>query len=180
MIFKPGFAGFFVCGVECPHAHRATQRAHRPLSLRRRSAPGQRVSILQNMALIAAKAVGVIVALCAVLVALYYFTFRVESRVTNWATVPSPDGMHELSVTVGSPEFAYSAHTVTITIAGKWPLERSQRLYNDGANLSERNIEIAWRDDRTATVCLRGQEQANQLVTLSLPEQRTTVQDNGC
>ena len=129
---------------------------------------------------VTAKLAGVLVLSLLALVALYYLTFRVESTMTPYAVVASPDDSQQLIVNLGTPEYAYGPHTVEVALTGERQISARFELHNDGANIRQENIEVGWDGNDNARVCLRGQEQTNQLITISVSEATIASEENGC
>ena len=86
-------------------------------------------------------------------------------------TYESPDGKFELSVFYTDPPI-YGPHDICFKVYNqhtKLKIEKDcYELNNDGANLSDTNIQVEWLDSFTAQVILNGQQQEADTLILKM------------
>lgn len=82
----------------------------------------------------------------------------------EWLSFQSPSKSHKLRVTY-LEAWAYSPHE--IRFYSKKKLLTTKQLRNDGANLSNHNIELVWLGEESVEVTLKGEEQQPESFLLS-------------
>jgi hypothetical protein len=131
-----------------------------------------------------AKVIGAFLAIIAMILIFSSFSYRGESELVEFVALSSPDNSHLLTVNVGVPSTPYGSHTVEIVVSQKLnkasQFDEKFRLSNDGANLNATNIEPKWLDPKNASICLRGQEQAEKLVKVQTSDRKITIEENDC
>lgn len=131
-----------------------------------------------------AKIVGAI--LFVVIVGFGVLIFLLNNRdveTNRYSEVKTSDGSYSLIIDVANPSMPYGAHTVKITIANisnEIILSGEYRLSNDGAIIDGKNIEFRWISNDSAEVCLRGEEQADVIVSIQVSKQRIAKKEEQC
>lgn len=131
-----------------------------------------------------AKVIGAFFVIIAMILVLFYSSYRGESEFVEYVALPSPDNLHLLTVNVALPSSPYGSHTIEIVVSQD-SNETTQfaeqfRLSNDGAKLEAANIEPKWLNPKTASICLRGQEQANKLVVVRTSDRKIGIEGSDC
>ncbi len=110
-----------------------------------------------------------------------------ESERSVFASYRAPQGESEVVVEVEEPGAAFAPHTIYVSLSRKGDAESSvpvsvleTQLANDGASLNPSNIRARWETPQRLWLCLRGEEQADQLLSIDISAVRAVVQTREC
>ncbi len=105
-----------------------------------------------------------------------------EPSFTPLTRATAPDGQHTVTVRANEAWW-FGPHTIQVSIVDFQTqmntLEYRVDLYNDGANLGSRNVEIIDFDDEFVFVCMRGQEQPDTMYQFTLAGGKVVIKE-GC
>ena len=142
------------------------------------------MSVWKRTIIVVAKLIGgflvVIVGILAVSILVLY---KSDVDVRRFGELPSTDTSHTLIIDVGNPSMPYGSHMVKVSVVdtlNETIVREKFRLSNDGANIGLNNIEARWIDSDNAEICLRGDEQADTLVSIQVSSRNVVKKDRGC
>ena len=142
------------------------------------------MGIWKRVLIVTTKLVGGLVAvLIGIFVILYFLLHKSDVVVQRFGEVQSADNSYTLFVDVGNPSMPFGSHSIEISVANSLNeiiVQGQFKLSNDGANIGSDNIKLFWLDADTAIVCLRGDEQADVIISAQVSSQRIIEKDGAC
>lgn len=107
-----------------------------------------------------------------------------EPEYKAFSSLESDGGRYILAIEAANPVMPFGPHFVVITVkAASGPevlVVKKTRLANDGARIGSGNIRIRWIDSDTASVCLRGDEQADAHIQINASTRTVSGRQEPC